>query len=43
MSSRCSSGSSATIAERERQLATDSYRVRRLIAHWLEQDARIAN
>lgn len=31
--------SGGTVAEWERQLATDSYRVRRLVAHWLEQGA----
>ena len=34
--------SGANIAECERQLATDSYRVRRLVAHWLEQGALVA-
>jgi hypothetical protein len=37
---RASSGSS--IAECERQLATDSFRVRRLVAHWLEEGALVA-
>jgi hypothetical protein len=36
---KASSGSS--IAECERQLATDSFRVRRLVAHWLEQGALV--
>jgi len=31
--------SGASIADCERQLATDSFRVRRLVAHWLEQGA----
>ena len=35
--------SGANIAECERQLATDSYRVRRLVAHWLEQGALVAS
>jgi hypothetical protein len=35
--------SGANIAECERQLATDSFRVRRLVAHWLEQGALVAN
>jgi hypothetical protein len=34
--------SGANIADCERQLATDSYRVRRLVAHWLEQGALVA-
>jgi hypothetical protein len=34
--------SGANIAECERQLATDSYRVRRLVAHWLEQGSLVA-
>ena len=34
--------SGANIADCERQLATDSYRVRRLVAHWLEQGALAA-
>jgi hypothetical protein len=34
--------SGANIAECERQLATDSFRVRRLVAHWLEQGALVA-
>ena len=38
---RASSG--ANIAECERQLATDSFRVRRLVAHWLEQGALVAS
>ena len=33
--------SGASIAECERQLATDSFRVRRLVAHWLEQGALV--
>ncbi len=36
---KASSGSN--IAECERQLATDSFRVRRLVAHWLEQGALV--
>jgi hypothetical protein len=35
--------SGANIAECERQLATDSFRVRRLVAHWLEQGALVAS
>ena len=35
--------SGANIADCERQLATDSYRVRRLVAHWLEQGALVAS
>ena len=34
---KASSGTS--IAECERQLATDSFRIRRLVAHWLERGA----
>src|SRR4051794_17803384 len=34
--------SGANIADCERQLAIDSYRVRRLVAHWLEQGALVA-
>jgi len=33
--------SGANIAECERHLATDSFRVRRLVAHWLEQGALV--
>jgi hypothetical protein len=33
--------SGANIAECERQLTTDSFRVRRLVAHWLEQGALV--
>lgn len=33
--------SGITIAECERQLATDSFRVRRLVAHWLESGALV--
>jgi Domain of unknown function (DUF4388) len=33
--------SGASIAECERQVATDSFRVRRLVAHWLEQGALV--
>jgi hypothetical protein len=33
--------SGVTVAECERQLATDSYRVRRLVAHWLERGALV--
>src|SRR5205823_14050953 len=33
--------SGASIAECERQLATDSFRVRRLVAHWLERGALV--
>ncbi|MEA2237846.1 MAG: hypothetical protein QOC81_2570 [Thermoanaerobaculia bacterium] len=36
---KASSGTS--IAECERQLATDSFRVRRLVAHWLERGALV--
>jgi len=35
--------SGANIADCERQLATDSYRVRRLVAHWLEQGALVSS
>jgi hypothetical protein len=31
-----------TVAECERQVATDSYRIRRLLSHWLEQGALVA-
>jgi hypothetical protein len=34
--------SGTPIAECERQLAADSFRVRRLVAHWLEQGALVA-
>jgi hypothetical protein len=33
--------SGANIADCERQLATDSFRVRRLVAHWIEQGALV--
>jgi len=33
--------SGARIAECERQLATDSFRVRRIVAHWLEEGALV--
>ncbi|HEY2092219.1 MAG TPA: DUF4388 domain-containing protein [Thermoanaerobaculia bacterium] len=35
--------SGAPVGEWERQLATDAYRVRRLVTHWLEQGALVAN
>lgn len=35
--------SGAPVGEWERQLATDAYRVRRLVTHWLEQGALTAN
>ena len=35
--------SGAAVGEFERQLATDAYRVRRLVTHWLEQGALVAN
>jgi len=35
--------SGANITDCERQLATDSYRVRRLVAHWLEQGALVSS
>jgi len=31
-----------TVAECEQQVATDSYRIRRLLSHWLEQGALVA-
>jgi hypothetical protein len=34
--------SGAPVGELDRQIATDAYRVRRLIAHWLEQGALVA-
>ena len=34
--------SGLTVADCERQIATDSFRVRRLVAHWLERGALIA-
>ena len=37
-----SSASGQTVAECERQVATDSYRIRRLISQWLEQGALVA-
>ncbi|HEY2321476.1 MAG TPA: DUF4388 domain-containing protein [Thermoanaerobaculia bacterium] len=35
--------SGTPVGEWERQLATDAYRVRRLVTHWLEQGALTAN
>jgi hypothetical protein len=35
-------GAGTTVADCEKQLETDSYRVRRLLAHWLEQGALVA-